>query len=82
MNGKLYCTCPNPCFVCGGAVQGRSGLAGSQTARSFPRRSFAKPSWVDEDTVDSADVSVSFFSKVSSRSVRGVRYAAYGTPPR
>ncbi|XP_037546527.1 inactive rhomboid protein 2 [Nematolebias whitei] len=44
-------------------LRGRSGLAGSLRARSFPRRSFAKPSWVDEDTVDSADVSVSFFSK-------------------
>lgn len=47
-------------------VQGRSGLAGSQTGRSFPRRSFARPSWMDEDTVDSADASESlFFSKVS-----------------
>lgn len=50
--------------------QGRSGLAGSQVGRSFPRRSFVRPSWMDEDTVDSADASVSlFFSKVSSRSV-------------
>uniref|UniRef100_A0A672HED4 Inactive rhomboid protein n=1 Tax=Salarias fasciatus TaxID=181472 RepID=A0A672HED4_SALFA len=40
------------------------GLAGSQTGRSFPRRSFARPSWMDEDTVDSADASESlFFSK-------------------
>uniref|UniRef100_A0A3Q0RKM7 Inactive rhomboid protein n=1 Tax=Amphilophus citrinellus TaxID=61819 RepID=A0A3Q0RKM7_AMPCI len=43
---------------------------GSQTGRSFPRRSFARPSWMDEDTVDSADASESlFFSKVSSSSV-------------
>uniref|UniRef100_A0A3Q1GUE0 Inactive rhomboid protein n=1 Tax=Acanthochromis polyacanthus TaxID=80966 RepID=A0A3Q1GUE0_9TELE len=36
----------------------------SQTGRSFPRRSFARPSWMDEDTVDSADASESlFFSK-------------------
>lgn len=46
-------------------VQGHSGLAGSQTGRSFPKRSFAQPSWMDEDTVDSADTSKSlFFSKV------------------
>ncbi|XP_017293254.1 inactive rhomboid protein 2 [Kryptolebias marmoratus] len=45
-------------------LRGRSGLAGSQTARSFPRRSFVRPSWMDEDTVDSAGASVSlFFSK-------------------
>lgn len=48
-------------------VQGRSGLAGSHTGRSFPKRSFARPSWMDEDTVDSAGTSESiFFSKVSS----------------
>uniref|UniRef100_A0A3B4WZL2 Inactive rhomboid protein n=1 Tax=Seriola lalandi dorsalis TaxID=1841481 RepID=A0A3B4WZL2_SERLL len=42
----------------------------SQTGRSFPRRSFARPSWLDEDTVDSADTSESlFFSKVSNHSV-------------
>ncbi|KAK2816828.1 hypothetical protein Q5P01_025019 [Channa striata] len=46
---------------------GRSGLAGSQTGRSFPRRSFARPSWMDEDTIDSADASESlFFSKVDA----------------
>uniref|UniRef100_A0A4W6F2X8 Inactive rhomboid protein n=1 Tax=Lates calcarifer TaxID=8187 RepID=A0A4W6F2X8_LATCA len=51
-------------------LRGRSGLAGSQTGRSFPRRSFARPSWMDEDTVDSADASESlFFSKVSSKDV-------------
>lgn len=55
-------------YVC--VVQGRSGLAGSQTGRSFPRRSFARPSWLDEDTVDSADTSESlFFSKVSTVTV-------------
>nr|XP_020466625.1 inactive rhomboid protein 2 [Monopterus albus] len=48
-------------------LRGRSGLAGSQTGRSFPRRSFARPSWMDEDTVDSADTSESlFFSKVDA----------------
>ncbi|KAG7242386.1 hypothetical protein INR49_023515 [Caranx melampygus] len=48
-------------------LRGRSGLAGSQTGRSFPRRSFARPSWLDEDTVDSADTSESlFFSKVDA----------------
>lgn len=51
-------------------VQGRNGLAGSQTGRSFPKRSFVRPSWMDEDTVDSADTSESlFFSKVSNRSL-------------
>ncbi|KAM8878433.1 inactive rhomboid protein 2-like isoform 1-T1 [Spinachia spinachia] len=48
-------------------LRGRSGLAGSQTGRSFPKRSFARPSWMDEDTVDSADTSKSlFFSKVDA----------------
>ncbi|TNN69504.1 Inactive rhomboid protein 2 [Liparis tanakae] len=48
-------------------LKGRSGLAGSQTGRSFPKRSFARPSWMDEDTVDSADTSKSlFFSKVDA----------------
>ncbi|KAM9362594.1 inactive rhomboid protein 2-like [Symphorus nematophorus] len=48
-------------------MRGRSGLAGSQTGRSFPKRSFVRPSWMDEDTVDSADVSESlFFSKVDA----------------
>lgn len=48
-------------------AQGRSGLAGSHTGRSFPKRSFVRPSWMDEDTVDSAGTSESiFFSKVGS----------------
>ncbi|XP_063332616.1 inactive rhomboid protein 2-like [Pelmatolapia mariae] len=45
-------------------LRGRSSLAGPQAGRSFPRRSFVRPSWMDEDTVDSADASESlFFSK-------------------
>ncbi|KAM6939692.1 inactive rhomboid protein 2-like [Xenentodon cancila] len=45
-------------------LRGRSGMSGSQTGRSFPRRSFARPSWMEEDTVDSGDASMSlFFSK-------------------
>lgn len=57
-------------------VQGRSSLAGPQAGRSFPRKSFVRPSWMDEDTVDSADASESlFFSKVSSSS----RYHPFGT---
>ncbi|XP_041641112.1 inactive rhomboid protein 2-like [Cheilinus undulatus] len=48
-------------------LRGHSGLAGSQTGRSFPKRSFVRPSWMDEDTVDSADTSESlFFSKVDA----------------
>ncbi|XP_037328727.2 inactive rhomboid protein 2-like [Pungitius pungitius] len=48
-------------------LRGRSGLAGSQIGRNFPKRSFARPSWMDEDTVDSADTSKSlFFSKVDA----------------
>ncbi|XP_049577728.1 inactive rhomboid protein 2 isoform X2 [Syngnathus scovelli] len=46
-------------------LRGRSGLPGSLTGRNFPRRSFVRPSWLDDDTVDSADMSESlFFSKV------------------
>ncbi|KAK5926446.1 hypothetical protein CgunFtcFv8_022018 [Champsocephalus gunnari] len=49
-------------------LKGRNGLAGSQTGRSFPKRSFIRPSWMDDDTVDSADTSESlFFSKVDAR---------------
>ncbi|KAM9314373.1 inactive rhomboid protein 2-like isoform 2-T2 [Pholidichthys leucotaenia] len=45
-------------------LRGRGGLAGSQTGPSFPKRSFMRPSWMDEDMVDSADTSESlFFSK-------------------
>lgn len=48
-------------------LQGQSGLAGpAHAGRSFPKRSFMRPSWMEEDTVDSADTSESvFFSKVS-----------------
>ncbi|XP_061685025.1 inactive rhomboid protein 2-like isoform X1 [Syngnathoides biaculeatus] len=46
-------------------LRGRSGLASSLTGRSYPRRSFVRPSWQDDETVDSADMSESlFFSKV------------------
>uniref|UniRef100_A0A8C7NTW0 Inactive rhomboid protein n=1 Tax=Oncorhynchus mykiss TaxID=8022 RepID=A0A8C7NTW0_ONCMY len=48
-------------------LRGRSGPVGSQTSRSFRRRSFARPSLLDEDTVDSADTHESvFFSKVDA----------------
>lgn len=58
-------------------VQGRSSLAGPQAGRSFPRKSFVRPSWMDEDTVDSADASESlFFSKVSSSHPFGTRIFA------
>lgn len=46
-------------------MKGRSGLAGSNAGRTFHKRSFIRPSWMDEDMVDSADTSESvFFSKV------------------
>ncbi|KAK3575141.1 hypothetical protein QTP86_020953, partial [Hemibagrus guttatus] len=45
-------------------LRGRPGLHGAQVPRSFPRRSFVRPSWMEEDTVDTADTSDSvFFSK-------------------
>ncbi|XP_068606676.1 inactive rhomboid protein 2-like [Brachionichthys hirsutus] len=48
-------------------MRGRSGLAGSQTGRSFPKRSFVRPSWMDDDLVDSEGTSASiFFSKVDA----------------
>ncbi|XP_053711743.1 inactive rhomboid protein 2-like [Synchiropus splendidus] len=46
-------------------LKGRSGLAGSLNSRSFPRRSFARPSWLEDDVVDGGDPAESlFFSKV------------------
>ncbi|KAL7825879.1 hypothetical protein SRHO_G00336170 [Serrasalmus rhombeus] len=48
-------------------LRGRPGLQGSHTARSFHRRSFARPSWMEEDTADTADTSDSvFFSKMDA----------------
>lgn len=49
-------------------LRGQGGLIGSQTGCSFPKRSFIRPSWMDEDTVDSADTSHSlFFGKGDAR---------------
>ncbi|XP_036426040.1 inactive rhomboid protein 2-like [Colossoma macropomum] len=46
-------------------LRGRPGLQGSHTARGFHRRSFARPSWLEDDTADTADTSDSvFFSKM------------------
>ncbi|RXN15802.1 inactive rhomboid 2 [Labeo rohita] len=46
-------------------LKGRQGLQGTQSGRGFQRRSFARPSWLEDDTVDTADNSDSvFFSKV------------------
>uniref|UniRef100_A0A8C5H2P3 Inactive rhomboid protein n=1 Tax=Gouania willdenowi TaxID=441366 RepID=A0A8C5H2P3_GOUWI len=59
-------------------LKGRSGLAVPQTGRSFPRRSFVRPSWMDEDAVDSADPSESlFFSKVGNHCL----YDVFESPP-
>ncbi|TWW59805.1 Inactive rhomboid protein 2 [Takifugu flavidus] len=55
-------SCPVCCLS--SRVRGRSGLTGS-TQMSFPKRSFARPSWMEEDMVDSAGTSESiFFSKL------------------
>ncbi|XP_061737079.1 inactive rhomboid protein 2-like isoform X3 [Nerophis ophidion] len=64
-------------------LKGRSGLAGSLAGRSFPRRSFVRPSWMDDDTVDLADMSGSlYFSKVD---VHGEMYSmaddVFESPP-
>uniref|UniRef100_A0AAV2LH26 Inactive rhomboid protein n=1 Tax=Knipowitschia caucasica TaxID=637954 RepID=A0AAV2LH26_KNICA len=49
-------------------IRGHGGLVGSQTSRSYPKRSFMRPSWMDEDNVDSADTSRSiFFGKGDAR---------------
>ncbi|XP_072319092.1 inactive rhomboid protein 2-like [Eucyclogobius newberryi] len=49
-------------------IRGHGGLVGSQTGPSFPKRSFMRPSWMDDDTVDSADTSRSlFFGKGDAR---------------
>ncbi|XP_061087815.1 inactive rhomboid protein 2-like isoform X2 [Conger conger] len=48
-------------------LKGRTVIPTSQTRRSFPRRSFARPSWLEEDTVDGGDTGDSvFFSKVDA----------------
>ncbi|KAM9482229.1 inactive rhomboid protein 2-like isoform 1-T4 [Clarias gariepinus] len=48
-------------------LRGRPGLHGTQIPRSFPRRSFVRPSWMEEETVDTADTSDSvFFSKMDA----------------
>ncbi|TSK62586.1 Inactive rhomboid protein 2 [Bagarius yarrelli] len=49
-------------------LRGRPGLhSGAQVPRSFPRRSFVRHSWMEEDTVDTADTSDSvFFSKMDA----------------
>ncbi|XP_072539500.1 inactive rhomboid protein 2-like [Salminus brasiliensis] len=48
-------------------LRGRPGLQGPHTARSFHRKSFARPSWMEEDTTDTADTSDSvFFSKMDA----------------
>ncbi|XP_062853908.1 inactive rhomboid protein 2-like isoform X2 [Trichomycterus rosablanca] len=48
-------------------IRGRPGLHGTPAARSFPRRSFARHSWMEEDTGDTTDNSDSvFFSKVDA----------------
>ncbi|MBN3314276.1 RHDF2 protein, partial [Atractosteus spatula] len=55
-------------------LKGRPVLPSAQPRRSVPRRSFARPSWLEEDTVDAADTfDSSFFSKA--------RAAAPPTPP-
>lgn len=49
-------------------LRGQGGLVTSQTGRSFPKRSFMRHSWMDEDAVDSADTSHSlFFGKGDAR---------------
>lgn len=53
----------------------------AQAGRSFPKRSFVRPSWMEEDTVDSAGASeFVFFSKVSSLLARvsRVQYQLWG----
>ncbi|XP_051996355.1 inactive rhomboid protein 2-like isoform X1 [Xyrauchen texanus] len=46
-------------------LKGRQGLQGTPFGRGYQRRSFAQHSWLEEDTVDTADTSDSvFFSKV------------------
>ncbi|KAJ0033842.1 hypothetical protein NQD34_000949 [Periophthalmus magnuspinnatus] len=45
-----------------------SGVRFNASRRSFPKRSFLRPSWMDEDAVDSADTSRSlFFGKGDAR---------------
>uniref|UniRef100_A0A9J7Y4K4 Inactive rhomboid protein n=1 Tax=Cyprinus carpio carpio TaxID=630221 RepID=A0A9J7Y4K4_CYPCA len=43
-------------------LKGRQGLQGTQSGRGFQRRSFARPSWLEDDTVDTADTSDSLFN--------------------
>ncbi|XP_023675751.1 inactive rhomboid protein 2 [Paramormyrops kingsleyae] len=56
-------------------LKGRPVMLSSQAGRTIPRRSFAQHSWLEEDTVDTADTSDSvFFSKVDAH------YEAYSIP--
>ncbi|KAF4080079.1 hypothetical protein AMELA_G00166250 [Ameiurus melas] len=47
-------------------LRGRPGLHGTQVPRSFPRRSFVRPSWMEEDTMDTATSDSVFFSKIDA----------------
>ncbi|XP_011476642.1 inactive rhomboid protein 2 [Oryzias latipes] len=63
-------------------LRGRSGLAGSQTARSFPRKSFLQHGFTGEDTVDSADTSASvFFSRADVHDDYSMADEVFDSPP-
>ncbi|KAJ8264119.1 hypothetical protein GJAV_G00145390 [Gymnothorax javanicus] len=48
-------------------LKGRAVIPSSQHRRSFPRRSFARPSWMEEDTVDGGETTDSvFFSRADA----------------
>lgn len=59
-------------------LQGQSRRSGSaQTGPGFPKRSFVRPSWMEEDTADSAGASEPvFFSKVGGLGLPGFHGAA------
>ncbi|XP_024145649.1 inactive rhomboid protein 2 isoform X3 [Oryzias melastigma] len=63
-------------------LRGRSGLAGSQSTRSVPRRSFLHHGFPDEDTVDSADTSASvFFSRADVHDGYSMADEVFDSPP-
>ncbi|XP_069050711.1 inactive rhomboid protein 2 [Lepisosteus oculatus] len=63
-------------------LKGRPVLPSAQPRCSVPRRSFARPSWLEEDTVDAADTfDSSFFSKMDVHEELSMADDVFESPP-